>query len=274
MEEELRHLLLVVEHGTLTRAARHAHLSQPALSASIQRLEAWVGTAVLRRGRRGATLTAAGEAMLPHARACLAALADARRAAAEVAGLHRGEVRLGAGATACTYLLPPLLAELRRRHPGLHLRLSEGSSEATREAVACGDLDLGVVAGPPRAGEEPWRRDELVLVGPPDGAAPERHVSFTRPSPTRALLDQRFPEVEVVMELSSIAAVKGNVRAGVGVALVSRAAVAHDLAEGRLRLVDDPRTPLVRSLYLCHRGLERLSPAASALRALLREAED
>jgi len=71
------------------------------------------------------------------------------------------------------------------------------------------------------------------------------------------------------MELGSIAAVKGNVRAGIGMALVSRAAVESDLAGGRLVEVPDPRTPIARTLSLIHRGRERLPPAAAALREQL-----
>mgnify|MGYP003381075242 CR=1 FL=1 len=100
MIDELRHFLLVVEHGTFTEAARRARLTQPALSASIQRLEDHLGAKVLDRGRQGASVTACGEALVPRAKAVLAALSEAERAVAEVAGLRAGEVRLGAGATA------------------------------------------------------------------------------------------------------------------------------------------------------------------------------
>ena len=75
MFDSFAHLLLIVEHGTFTEAARHAHLSQPALTASIRRLEEAFGAQLLHRGRRGASLTAAGEALLPRVRAALAAVA-------------------------------------------------------------------------------------------------------------------------------------------------------------------------------------------------------
>lgn len=71
------------------------------------------------------------------------------------------------------------------------------------------------------------------------------------------------------MELGSIASVKGNVRAGIGVALVSSAAVEQDLADGRMVVVPHPATPIVRPLKLVHRGVERLPPAAARLRELL-----
>ena len=96
MFDSFAHLLLIVEHGTFTEAARHAHLSQPALTASIRRLEEAFGAQLLHRGRRGASLTAAAEALLPRARAALAAVAEGRRAVDEVLELRVGEVRLGA----------------------------------------------------------------------------------------------------------------------------------------------------------------------------------
>ena len=129
MYDELRHLVLIVEHGTFTEAARHAHLSQPALTASIRRLEAHVGAKVLHRGRDGARLTAAGEALLPRAQASLAALEDGIRAVAEVEGLRAGEVRLGAGATACSYLLPPALVGFATAHPGIRYFLRENTTD-------------------------------------------------------------------------------------------------------------------------------------------------
>src|SRR6185436_15585146 len=123
--EAFRHFALVSEHGTFTAAARHAHLTQPALTASIQRLEAQLGARLFDRGRAGATLTAAGAALLPRARAALAAVEEGRRAVAEVMGLAVGVVRVGAGATACTYYLPRTLAKFRARYPGVQISLRE-----------------------------------------------------------------------------------------------------------------------------------------------------
>ena len=268
MIEELRHFLLIVGLGTFTEAARRAHLSQPALTASIHRLEAQFGARLLQRGPGGAHPTAAGAALVSRARAALAALEDGRRAVAEIEGLHAGEVRLGAGATACTYLLPPTLAAFRAEHPGVRFLLREATPDEVLAALHAGDLDLGVITS---EHGEPWYEDRLVLVAAPGLARPESapFVTFAKGSTTRALLERHFPGAEVVMELGSIAAVKGNVRAGIGVALVSRSAVEHDLAAGRLVVVPHPATPLVRELRLVHRGVERLAPAAARLRELL-----
>lgn len=270
MIDELRHLVLITEHGTYTEAARHAHLSQPALSASIRRLEDRVGSRLLARGRHGATLTAAGAAFLPRARAALAAFEDGRRAAREIEGLDAGEVRLGAGATVCTYLLPPIVAAFRRAHPGITFVLRESTTDEALDGLARGELDLAIVTT--KEGER-WITDELVLVAPPGtcDVASMPFVTFRAGATTRQLVEKHFPGARIVMELGSIAAVKENVRAGLGIALVSRHAIADDVAAGRLVVVDDRRTPIARPLRIVHRGLDRLPPAAAALRAMLLE---
>ncbi len=278
MFERFQHFVAVVEAGTFTEAARRVHVSQPALSASIKRLEEELGARLLHRGRHGASPTAAGDALLPRARAALAAVDDGRRAVEEVMGLHAGEVRMGAGTTACTYLLPPLLAGFRRDHPQVHYFLQEAHNALLWEALAAGDLDLALlpVESPPPEGVrwtiEPCLRDELIVVTAPDNLASRHWVTFPLGSTTRMLLERHFPGEEVVMELGSIAAVKGNVRAGIGRCLVSRTAVARDLREGVLVEVKDPRTPIPRDFVLVCRGLDRLPPAAARLRELLLEA--
>jgi DNA-binding transcriptional LysR family regulator len=271
MMEELQHFLLILEHRTFTEAARHAHLSQPALTASIHRLEEALGARLLHRGPGGVRPTASGEALIPRARAALVAVDEARRAIAEVEGLRAGEVRLGAGATVCTNLLPPVLAEFRRRHPGIRFHLREAQTDEVLDALTRGDLDLGVVVGRPGLEGEKWREDELILIASPRLEDPKQapFVTLTRGTSTREAFDRTFPGAHVVMELGSIAAVKGHVRAGIGVALLSRAAVEADLAAGRFVEVPARKTPIRRQWLLVHRGEERLSPAAAELRRLL-----
>lgn len=274
MHDRLRHFLHAVEAGSFTAAARRAHITQPALSASIKALEEDLGARLLTRGRAGATPTDAGRALLPHARRALAATEDGRRAVEEVAGLHVGEVRLGAGPTACTYLLPPALAAYRRDHPAVRFFLKEAHSPAVWQGLESGELDLGIVSDasvPERGGwwtAEPWRRDELIVVEGPEGSEVDGWISFPVGSSLRALLHGCFPEARVVMELQSIAAVKGNVRAGVGRALVPRAAMERDLAEGLLVPVAGI-APVLRSLVLLHRGADGLPRAAARLREVL-----
>jgi DNA-binding transcriptional LysR family regulator len=282
--EPLRHFTLVAQHRTFTAAARHAHVTQPGLTASIQRLEALLGARLFDRGPAGATLTAAGRALLPRARAALAAVEEGRRAVAEVMGLTVGSVRLGAGATVCTYYLPRTLARFRARHPGVQILLREANPDDLVDALEAGDLDLVILARVARRGSpdllraargglvrEKWLDDELVLVGAPGiDARTAPLVTFARGATTRTLVDQHFAGVPIAMELGSIAAIKGNTRAGVGVALVSRRAIERDVSGGQLVVLPHERTPMNRPLYLVHQGRDRLPPAAAELHRMLR----
>jgi DNA-binding transcriptional LysR family regulator len=267
MLDEIAHFLLITEHGTFRAAARHAHLSQPALTAAIQRLEQAFGTRLLIRGRHGAEPTAAGRELVPRARAALAALEDARRAVAEITGLQTGEVRIGASSTAATYLLPPMLARFRARYPGVRIVLRELRDPDMRDAVERGTLDLAIAHG---SGGEAWHEDEFILVGAPhveDTSGP--FITSLPGTTTRAELDRHFPDATVVMELGSMAAIKGHVREGIGIALISRAAVKQELEAQRLIELAHPATPISRRFVLVHRGRDRLPPAAAALRDLL-----
>lgn len=265
--DDLSHLLRLAETGTLTEAAKRAHLSQPAFSAVLARLEAHFGAPLFHRGRTGATPTAAGSAVVPRVREALATLEDARRAAAEISTVRSGEVRISAGATVCTYFLPPLLAAFRREHPGVRLVLRETTTDEARDGLLAGDLDLAIMTS---TEGDAWIVDELVLVSAPGvDASRAPFATFTRGGTTRQLVDRVFPRAEITVELGSLAAILANVRAGIGISLVSRAAVADDVAARRLVVVPHRRTPVKRPFRLVHRGVERLSPAAAALRALL-----
>ena len=269
MIDDLHHLIRIVEAGTFTAAARHAHLSQPALTAAMHRLEETAGARLLERDRRGARLTPAGAAFLPHARAAVASLAYGIEAVAQLRGLSYGQVRLGAGATACTWMLPPMLATFRRAHQGIHLALLEATTTEVLQGIVDRRLDLGVVTAgdalPAGVVVEPWRVDRLVVVAKHVRCDVEPWVAFHRGSPTRASLDLHEPEAVIAAELGNIGAVLAFVRAGMGRALVSLAAVERDLERGDLVQLHTAWTPMTRQLQVAHRGRGLLSAAASAL---------
>jgi DNA-binding transcriptional LysR family regulator len=192
---------------------------------------------------------------------------DGKRAVAEISGLEAGEVRIGGGATACMYFLPPVLADFRKAHPRVRLVLREATSDGVLEALEAGLLDLGVTT---TDRGDPWFDDELVLVRAPSldpRGAP--FLTFPLGGSTREMLDRHFPGVPIAMEIGSIAAIVAHACEGVGVALVSRHAVRREIAAKKLVRVPHPLTPLARPFHVVHSGLERLPPAAAALRELL-----
>ncbi|MEV0254493.1 transcriptional regulator CynR [Streptomyces sp. NPDC050732] len=147
MAPELRHLrylLAVAEHGNFTRAAEELHISQPTLSQQIRQLERAVGVPLLDRSGRAVRLTDAGAAYLPHARRALQDLAAAERAVHDVTDLSRGSLRLAVTPTFTAYLVGPLTALLRARHPGITLFLRELPQDRVEAGLLADELDLGI----------------------------------------------------------------------------------------------------------------------------------
>ncbi len=194
----LRYFRAIAATGHLTRAAQSLGVTQPALSAMMKKLEAEVGTALLHRTGRGVQLTEAGRVFLQHADESVRSADAAARAVRELLGLERGTIRVGGGATAITYLLPPVVSAVRRTHPGLKFYVREAGSSAVGEAVLAGTLDLGIVtlpvviAGADDLVRIPLVEDELRLIVPPGHALanPERQRRATTGAPSSAAVSE------------------------------------------------------------------------------------
>jgi DNA-binding transcriptional LysR family regulator len=168
---QLEYIVAVVDEGSLGRAAQRLYVSQPTLSQQIRALEAELGGPLLERLARGVRPTAAGEALLPAARAALAATERARRSARMVLGLEAGELEIATVGTLAYGLLPALLRRWRTRHGAITVRMNEHRDGPTlAEAVAQGGADLGIGPRPAEwAGPlESLGWEEFVVVLPPD----------------------------------------------------------------------------------------------------------
>jgi DNA-binding transcriptional LysR family regulator len=140
---QLAYVVAVAEEGSFTRAAAREHVAQPAVSAQVRRLEAELGQALFARGPGPVTLTAAGEAVVPLARAALAAAAGVRIAVDELAGLVRGRVAVGV-VPSVTHRLAGVLAAFHADHPGVEITLAEETSDALLAGVRTGRLDFAL----------------------------------------------------------------------------------------------------------------------------------
>ncbi|MEU7638171.1 MULTISPECIES: LysR family transcriptional regulator [unclassified Streptomyces] len=155
---ELRQLLYfvaVAEEANFTRAAARLHLAQPGVSAQVRQLERELGQPLLDRSGRSVTLTEVGAAVLPYARAALAAVEGARQTVAEFTGLLRGQVTLGlvSGADAVWESeAVSLLADFHDAHPQVDIAVTADGSERMLAALQCGELDLALLG---TADEEP-----------------------------------------------------------------------------------------------------------------------
>ncbi|HEU4946762.1 MAG TPA: LysR family transcriptional regulator [Kribbella sp.] len=166
----VRYFLVMTEELHFTAAARRLYVSQPALSNQIRRLEAQLGTQLFERSPRGVTLTAAGEAFLPHARAAIAAIRSGVAAAAAAAG--RDQV-LRIDVLEPTLATPrAVLARLRSRLPTLRLEVSSRGSRDQNRRLLTGELDLGLCGStaprPDGLAQRIIRREALAVALPAD----------------------------------------------------------------------------------------------------------
>jgi DNA-binding transcriptional LysR family regulator len=163
---QLRYFLTVVEEAGFTRAAARLHLAQPGLSAQVRQLERELGQPLLDRSGRTVTPTEVGEAVLPYARAALAAAEGVRRTVEEYTGLLRGRVTIGlvSGAADEELDVAGLLADFHDAHPGVDIALTEDTSERMLAALARGELDIAVIGLTGRAPEPGIAHDVVIDV--------------------------------------------------------------------------------------------------------------
>jgi DNA-binding transcriptional LysR family regulator len=240
--EQLRSFVEVAELGHFTRAAERLHLAQPSLSRQISALEHDLGAELFSRTRGGSTLTVAGESLLPLARRMLADAASVRRELAELAGLRRGRVRLGATPTLCISLVAEVLSAFHAAHPGIELHLSEQGSRRLLEELGGGELDLALIITSDATSAQRFRVtpllvEELVVIssasGPPvtsDDAigladvARLPQIAFSPTYDLRSTTDAAFRAAgvtpDVVLEGAEMDAVLRFVERGLGVAIV------------------------------------------------------
>jgi len=144
---DLGAFLAVVDCGSLGRAALVMNMTQPSLSRRIRELEIRLGGPLFERHSKGMALTAAGETLLDHARLLVFEMEQAENALAELNGMQRGKLRLGAVAAACRDAVPRALAAMAREFPDISIDLFEAPDGELAEALLERRLDLVVASG-------------------------------------------------------------------------------------------------------------------------------
>lgn len=166
---QLQYLKLLSEHGSFSRAAENAHVTQPTLSAGIQELEKILGAPVVDRARSGVILTAAGQEAVRRAEDILTRAEDLVQAARGAGQPLAGRFRLGVIPTVAPYLLPRALPVLRDRFPKLKLFLREDLTQRLIGALKAGALDAALIALPYDMSGLDWAHvedDELLAAAP------------------------------------------------------------------------------------------------------------
>jgi DNA-binding transcriptional LysR family regulator len=258
--EQLRYFVAAAEREHMSRAAEALHITQPALSRSIARLESELGTALFDRVGRVVRLTAQGRAFLLHARRALVNVDAGRDAIAESLDPDQGVVSFGFLHTLGGWLAPALLGAYRAQRPRVQFRLGQSGAVGMTQALANGEMDLVLTSPRPEGDTFGWRAlmtEPLLLAVPPDHRlAGRRRVRLSEVADDpfviqpdgyglRSITDERCREAgfapRVAFEGEEVATLRGLVAAGLGVALlpVARSAgAAITVATPLLRVAD------------------------------------
>ncbi len=280
---QLEYFVAVAEEGTFTGAAAQVHVAQPGVSAQIRRLERELGHALLDRSGRTVRLTAVGAAVLPYARAALDAVAGARLAVDELAGLMRGRVAVGMVTSCASVDLPNLLADFHHHHPAVEITLSEANSDRLIDALQDGRLDLALVGLattlPPGIATQVVADEPLVAAvsyGDPlaarttitlDALQQRALISLPRGTGLRSCLDDACAAAgvhpHIAFEASNPDVLVHLAAQGLGVAILPASIANAHLTELHAIAVTRPR--LRGRLALAWRADGPINPAARAL---------
>ncbi|RSO10726.1 LysR family transcriptional regulator [Streptomyces sp. WAC 06783] len=294
---QLRYFVSVVEEGGFTRAAARLHLAQPGLSAQIRQLEKEVGQPLLDRSGRSVTPTEVGRAVLPHARAALAAAEAVRQTVDAYTGLLRGRVTLGlvSGATGHVFDIAALLADFHDAHPSVELTLTEDTTERMQAALLAGELDIAILGTaeevpPPGMAFQTMIDVPLVATVTPGVPLPDRTYGTTIPladlrdrpliclphgTGVRAALERGCSQAgfrpRVAFEAAAPHVLVRLAARGLGIAVLPAGEDESPL-DGQLRTMRIVRPEMRARIALAWQATGPSSPAARALLDRLREA--
>lgn len=286
---QLRSLEATVRLGGVGRAARALHLAQPTVSTQLKELAASLGLVLFEQHGRGLAPTAVADQLAVAVRDLAARWQQFEEDAAALQGLRQGRLRIAA-VTTTEYFLPDLLGPFARQYPGIRIELAVENRDAVVARLERGDDELAAMMRPPAhlpLARWPFLENPLVLIAPLDHPLATRRrlrlqdlvdeplLVRETGSGTRAVLEEELAERGIAwaprMALGSNEAVKHAVRAGLGLALLSRHTLAADPASDGLVVLPVAGFPLRRQWVLVWRQDRALSLPARTLLDDLRQ---
>ena len=286
---ELEVLIVVAEEKSFSRAAKHLHKTQPAISQAIRRLETEVGETLFDRSSKEGILTPAGEVLLDYAKQMLNLRRTARTAVKDLKELQQGRVTISANEHTVFYLLP-LIAEYKKRYPLIKIHVQRGVASRIPKEIMARDVELGVVSFNPKdksVRAMPVGGDELILIVAPGHHLAnkkivsvkelgiETFIAHNAPSPYREMVIGNFQKhnvkLNIAVEMPSLEAIKKLVALGAGVALVPKLSAQSEIESGQLVGLSVKEMKFLRQLNIIYRRSGELSHAAKAFLHLVKE---
>ena len=277
----------VARLSSFSRAAEELHLTQPAVSTQIKKLEEHAGLPLFEQLGKKIYLTAAGVELLHHSRLIVQQFVDAEAAMTQFKGVAGGRLNV-AVISAGDYFFPRLLVEFARRHDGVTLNLAVTNREELLGQLADNLIDLAVMVRPPQDADtlnEAFAPHPYVIVAPRGHPlANERRIALTRlvrePFVVREKgsdtwqsmgegLGRHLARLNIAMQIKSTETIKQAVLAGMGISFLSGHTVSRELRDGSLVVLDVQGFPLMLNWFLVQRRTKRLPPVAQAFRQFL-----
>ncbi|EPW3921495.1 MULTISPECIES: LysR family transcriptional regulator [Enterobacter] len=290
MQHELQGIqafVKIAEIGCFTKASQFLHISQPALTRRIQKLEESLGTTLFERSTRSVKLTTVGREFLPKAKNLIDFYESSVLSIKEMATHQAGVITVSCIPTAAFYFLPSVIRDYNNDYPNIRIRILEHSASDCLEAVLNGDADFGInminITHPnidfaPLV-NEPFvlacRRDNELAKKPLvtwDDLAGMKLIGVRRSSGNRSLIDQAFEKMawkpNWFYEVRHLSTSLGMVEAGLGVSVVPSLAMPTD--EHHILVSRPLIEPVIRrTLGLVQRRETTLSPAAEKFREMV-----
>lgn len=288
---DMRLFLTVVEKGSLTKGAESMHLSLATVSERISGMESSLGALLLERTRRGTTTTAAGDALIRHARLILEQVEQMRGELRTYGIGLKGRIRLLSNTAGLASFLPPRLGRFLVAHPDLSIDLYERPSSEIARAILEGRADLGVATHSTNLAALQTRvitQDQLVVaVSKTHRVSGQQSVAFEEvvdepfvglsDAALEAYLGERATrlgrQIHYRIQLRRIEHVAMLVESGVGIAILSEASV-KDLEGFALTMVRLQDYWALRQIHLCARDFSTLTPHAGLLAQHLMEPDE
>ena len=279
---QLQIFSVAASHLSFARAAESLHLTHAAISLQIKQLEEVCGTLLFERIGKRVFLTEAGEILLEHARQILQSLKDADEALLALKGLKGGRIAVAVVSTA-EYFAPGLLAQFRKTHADVRIRLLIDNRDTVYRLLASNEVDLAIMGRPPPALDATavaFAPHPLVIVAGVDhplarrpnltvaDLANEMLIVREAGSGTRSAMEEFFQERStkpcIGMEMGSNEAIKQAVVAGLGISFLSQHTLGLELSAGRLSILKVEGTPVMRRWHIVRHKSKHLTPALAA----------
>ncbi|MDB5860906.1 MAG: LysR family transcriptional regulator [Ramlibacter sp.] len=277
----------VARHLNFSRAAEELHLTQPAVSTQVAKLEEHAGLPLFEQLGKRIHLTAAGEEMLRSCRIIIQQFQEVDEAMAQFKGVSGGRLNV-AVISAGDYFLPRLLVEFAGRHSGVTLNFGVCNRRELLAQLAENQTDLAIMVRPPLdldTVNEPFAPHPYVVVAPPDHPlagrkripmarlAREPFIVREKGSDTWTSMQEAFGAhmdgLNIAMEIKSTETIKQAVMAGMGVSFLSAHTFTRELRSGNIAVLDVQGMPLMLNWYVVHRRSKRLPPVAQAFKDFL-----